>query len=45
MVREPLKDVAEALPDAELLALHQALETLKSEDSSKAAVELRLPAT
>ena len=40
--REPLQNVAEALPDAELLALHEALDKLKSEDPLKAElVELR----
>jgi RNA polymerase sigma factor (TIGR02999 family) len=40
--REPLADVAESLPDAELLALHEALDKLKSEDPIKAdLVELR----
>ena len=40
--RQPLQDVAEALPDAELLALHEALDELKSEDPLKAElVELR----
>jgi RNA polymerase sigma factor (TIGR02999 family) len=40
--REPLADVAESLPDAELLALHAALDKLKSEDPIKAdLVELR----
>jgi RNA polymerase sigma factor (TIGR02999 family) len=40
--REPLQNVAEALPDSELLALHEALDKLKSEDSLKAElVELR----
>lgn len=40
--REPLADVADSLPDAELLALHEALDKLKSEDPLKAElVELR----
>lgn len=40
--REPLQDVAEDLPDAELIALHDALDKLKSKDPLKAElVELR----
>ena len=40
--RQPLQDLAEALPDAELLTLHEALDKLKSADPLKAElVELR----
>ncbi len=40
--REPLQDVAESLPDVELLALHEALNKLQSEDPLKSRlVELR----
>ncbi len=40
--REPLQDVADELPDVELLALHEALDKLKFEDPLKSSlVELR----
>jgi RNA polymerase sigma factor (TIGR02999 family) len=40
--RQPLEDVAEELPDEELLALHEALNRLQLEDPLKAQlVELR----